>query len=167
MFQAICRSCCALFCRVYITIPCEFVQLNHAYCFTDTVAIVFTALMENNVKIIAKLPDIVTWLCGFLAGNEIKFPKALGLIRLYISCGKSLEWRHYECPLIVYWTVCSGADQRKNQSSASLAFARGLHHWWPVNSQHKGPVTRKLLPFDDVIIVISWLMKVSTWLCTL
>ena len=43
---------------------------------------------------------------------------------------------------IVYSTVCSGADQRKHQSSASLAFLRGIH-WWPVNSPHKGPVKRK------------------------
>ena len=28
---------------------------------------------------------------------------------------------------IVYLTVCSGADQRKHQSSASLAFVRGIH----------------------------------------
>ena len=28
---------------------------------------------------------------------------------------------------IVYSTVCPGADQRKHQSSASLAFVRGIH----------------------------------------
>ena len=39
---------------------------------------------------------------------------------------------------IVYSTVCSGADQRKHQSSASLASVRGIH-WWPFNSLHKGP----------------------------
>ena len=43
---------------------------------------------------------------------------------------------------IVYSTPCSGADQRKHQSSASLTFVRGIHRW-PVNSQHKRPVTRK------------------------
>ena len=53
---------------------------------------------------------------------------------------------------IVFSTVCSGADQRKNQSFASLAFVRGIHRW-PVNSPHKGPVTRKMFPFDDVIMV--------------
>ena len=26
-------------------------------------------------------------------------------------------------------------------------------HWWPVNSPHKGPVTRIMCPFDDVIII--------------
>ena len=43
---------------------------------------------------------------------------------------------------IVYSTVYSGADQRKHQSSASLAFVRGIHRR-PVNSLHKWPVTRK------------------------
>ena len=52
---------------------------------------------------------------------------------------------------IDYSTVYSGADQRKYQSSASLAFVRGIH-WWPVDSPHKGPATRKMFLFDDVII---------------
>ena len=52
---------------------------------------------------------------------------------------------------IVYSTFYSGADQRKHQSSASLAFVRGIHRG-PVNSLHKWPVTRKMVPFDDVIM---------------
>ena len=52
---------------------------------------------------------------------------------------------------IVYSTVYSGTDQRKHQSSASLAFVRGFHRG-PVNSPHKGPVMRKMFPFDDVIM---------------
>ena len=44
---------------------------------------------------------------------------------------------------IVYSTVYSGADQRKHQRPASLAFVMGIHRW-PVNSSHKGPVTRKM-----------------------
>ena len=43
---------------------------------------------------------------------------------------------------IVYSTVCSGADQGNHQSSASLAFVRGIHQW-PVDSSPKGPVTQK------------------------
>ena len=52
---------------------------------------------------------------------------------------------------IVYSTIYSGADERKRQSSAPLAFVRGIHRW-PVNSPHKWPVTRKMFPFDDVIM---------------
>ena len=43
----------------------------------------------------------------------------------------------------VYSTVYSDADQRKHQTSASLAFVVGIH---------KGPVTRKRFLFDDVIM---------------
>ena len=69
-----------------------------------------------------------------------------------------IHWRHngrdnvsnhqpHNCLLNLY----SGAYQRKHQSSASLAFVRGVHRW-PVNSPHKWPVTRKTFPFDDVIM---------------
>ena len=68
---------------------------------------------------------------------------------------KSLRWRHngrdsvsnhqpHDCLL--------NADQRKHQSSASLAFVRRIHRR-PVNSPHKWPVTRKMFSFDDVIMV--------------
>ena len=56
---------------------------------------------------------------------------------------------------IVYLTVYSGTDERKHQSSASLAFVRGIHQW-PVNSLHEGPVTRKMFPFEDVIMDFIW-----------
>ena len=52
---------------------------------------------------------------------------------------------------IVYSTIYSDADERKHQSSASLAFVKGLHRG-PMNSPHKWPVTRKMFPFDDVIM---------------
>ena len=59
---------------------------------------------------------------------------------------------HITSPTIVYPTVYAGAEQRKHQSSASLAFMRGIHQW-PVNSPHKGPITRKMIPFHDVIML--------------
>ena len=54
---------------------------------------------------------------------------------------------------IVYSIVYSDADQRKHQSSASLTFVWGIHRG-PVNSLHKWPVTRKMFPFDDVIMML-------------
>ena len=53
---------------------------------------------------------------------------------------------------IVCSIVGSGADQRKHQSSASLAFVWGIHRW-PVNYLHKSPVPRKMFIIDDVIMV--------------
>ena len=94
----------------------------------------------------------------------------------------TLQWRHNEgdgAPNHRYLHCLfkrlfrHGTDQRKNQSFASLAFVWEIHRW-PVNSPHKGPVTRKMFPFDDVIMscmpwtrlkLISdcyWLIQVSS-----
>ena len=53
---------------------------------------------------------------------------------------------------IVYSTIYSGADQSVHLSSASLIFVRGIQRWL-VNSPHKWLVTRKMFPFDDVIML--------------
>ena len=63
--------------------------------------------------------------------------------------------------MIVYSTVYSDTDQRKHQCSASLAFVWGIHRG-PVNSPHKWPVTRKMFPFDDVIMMLTYN---DSWLC--
>ena len=71
----------------------------------------------------------------------------------------SLHWRHdehdgvsnyqpHDCLLNRLFRCRS----KKHQSSASPAFVCGIHRW-PVNSPHKRPVTRKIFPFDDVIIM--------------
>ena len=52
---------------------------------------------------------------------------------------------------IVYSRFIQRAYQRKHQSSASLAFVRGIHRW-PMNSPHKGS-NQKMFPFDDVIMI--------------
>ena len=49
--------------------------------------------------------------------------------------------------------ICSDADKRKHQISTSLDFVRENHRW-PVDSHHKGPVTLKRFPFDDVIKLV-------------
>ena len=54
----------------------------------------------------------------------------------------------------VYSNVYSGADQRKHQSSTSLDFVPGIH-WRPANFPHKWSVTRKMFPFDDVIMTVT------------
>ena len=60
---------------------------------------------------------------------------------------------------IVYSTFYSGANQRKPQSFASLAFVWGNYRG-PVNSPHKWPVTRKMIPFDDVIVKSQSFMQI-------
>ena len=63
---------------------------------------------------------------------------------------------------IVYSTVHSGTDQRKHQSPASLAFVWEINRW-PVNFPHKWPVTRKMFPFDDVIMAVSGIYGTDSW----
>ena len=53
---------------------------------------------------------------------------------------------------IVCPAIYSGADQRKHQISASLAFVRGIHRWL-VDSHHEEPIARKMFPIDDVNII--------------
>ena len=65
---------------------------------------------------------------------------------------------------IVYSTVYSDADQSKHQSTASLAFVRGIHRG-PVNSPHKWLVTRKMFPFDDVIMENIMIKTIVSQLC--
>ena len=56
-------------------------------------------------------------------------------------------------------TVCSNADQRKHQSSASLAFLKGIHRS-PVDSPQR-PVARKMFSFDDVIMGITRILNLE------
>ena len=72
---------------------------------------------------------------------------------LFITLTSQWTWWRLKSPAS---NVYSGAYRRKHQSSTSLAFVWGIHQW-PVDSPHKGPVTRKMVPFDDVIMFqIQW-----------
>ena len=77
---------------------------------------------------------------------------------VYFGVCITLRWRHngrdsvsnhqpHHCLLNRLFRRSS----KKYQSSASLAFVRGIHRW-PVKSPHKGTVTRKMFPFHDVIM---------------
>ena len=96
--------------------------------------------------------------------------------RLFLMFMKIFQRQHYRDVImgamvsqitslaIVYSTVYSGEDHRKHQSSESLAFVRGIHRG-PVNSPHQWPVTRKMFPFDDVIMKLGWKIfeNVTIW----
>ena len=61
---------------------------------------------------------------------------------------------------IVYSILYSDAYQRNHQSGASLACVQGIHRG-PVNSPHKWPVTRKMFPFHDVIMLVPVLLAIT------
>ena len=95
--------------------------------------------------------------------SSLSFTCATGkLIQDVTICHRSIHYNDVIMTMItsqitsltvVYSTVYADADKRKHQSSASLALVWGIHRG-PVNSPHKGPVTRKMFPFDDVIMFI-------------
>ena len=72
-----------------------------------------------------------------------------------LLCWSTLHWLHNECDgvsnhhrlrcLLNCWFKLRS---NKTSNFASLALVREIHRWTP----HKRPVTRKLFPFDDVIM---------------
>ena len=78
------------------------------------------------------------------------FPVMQSIIS-YIVNGREL---HY-CDVIMNAIASQITSVSIFQSSTSLAFLRGIHRG-PVNSLHKRPVTRKMFPFDDIIMNIIY-----------
>ena len=86
--------------------------------------------------------------------------------QLFLICQNAVVWLCHNSDVImgaiasqiISSTVCSGADQRKHQSSVSLAFVWGIHRS-PVNSPHKWPVTNKMFQFDDVAM-LCWRRRI-------
>ena len=55
--------------------------------------------------------------------------------------------RSHNCLFNSLW----GPTSKKHQSPHYWPFVRGIQQW-PVNVSHKGPIARKKIPFDDVIM---------------
>ena len=104
-----------------------------------------------------------TWFEGYKMRSIYQFHNNVVMCNSY-PIRKNLRILHYNDvimsamvsqitgDLMVCSTVCSGASKRKHNSSASMAFVRGIH-LCPVNSPRKGTLTRKMFPFDDVIMI--------------
>ena len=82
-----------------------------------------------------------------------------------MSAALSLQWCHNECDgvsnhrrLHCLFNCWFRRRSKKYRSSASLAFVRGIQRW-PMNSLHKWPVTRKMFPFDNVIVCRLYCVK--------
>ena len=105
--------------------------------------------------------NLIPWIkiCQF----EIKFRKDLAFIMHYSNVMMSAMASQITSGSIVYSTVCSDTDQRKYWTCASLAFVMGIHQW-SENSPHKRPVTRKIFPFDDVIMVTGDKAALFKWM---
>ena len=127
------------------------------YCSSSSMCIAKTRIFHGyNNKIIepheSRLNLIMTSKSYSVLGNLLPLIVIIIMQNITISVIMGTMASQITSLTIVYSTVYSGADQRKHQSSAALAFVRGIHRG-PVNSPHKWPVTRKMFPFDDVIMI--------------
>ena len=108
------------------------------------------------------IPESCVWVLLCLAWCSTKVSKNRRGISQCRHNGSEGVSKHQPFDYDIYPTVYSGAYQRKYQSSAPLAFVRGIHRW-PVNSLDKRQVTRKMFLFDDVIMK-GWINQLHCWL---
>ena len=97
---------------------------------------------------------ILRQFCDYYGHNPSLLPEKLACCTdkgmwsmVYVQPSVERKGKYAQCMSNVY----PGADQRKYQSPASLAFVREIHRS-SMNSPRKWPVTRKMFPFDDVIM---------------
>ena len=126
--------------------------VNKKPLFTITLALFFIHILLRVCYPTQSIP----WLLA--SPGQVSAATCMTLINFSWKVSVSLQWCHngrdgvsnhqlLDCLL----KRLSRRRSKKHQSSASLALVRGIHRW-PVNSPHKGPVTQKMFPFDDVII---------------
>ena len=148
-------------CFHYYGTPLSDEDTNNCYLYHET-----TTRINISFQNIFYLPTILSSAIHCVKENGIRsfcvWPGKLQLLH-YCDAIMGTVASQITSLTIVYTTVYSDADQSKHQSSASLAFVRGIHRG-PVNSPHKGPVTRKMFPFDDVIMLnancqMRWLAR--------
>ena len=133
---------------------------------TDQLTLYSIRYLHNIVLYFALALSTLLYGCLWRNHPQLLFVRLFwGHSILWLSDCKNSE-RHYDDIImgamaskitslaIIYSTVYSGIEQKRHQSSESLAFVWGIH-WWPVNSTHKCPVTRQMLPFDDAIMYLG------------
>ena len=72
------------------------------------------------------------------------------------------QWRHYEPNGVSNYQRFDGLLNRLPRRRAKRLSKLRVTGRWPVNSPHKGPVTRKMFPFDDVVMVMGeWIALIN------
>ena len=101
--------------------------------------------------------EVWEWISNFISYiiNDVN-SSMLGLKLIYVS---SLHWRHNDQDGVSnhqpHGCLLNRLFRRRSKKTSKLRVT-GLcvgNSPGPVNSPHKGPVTRKMFPFDDVIMV--------------
>ena len=117
------------------TKPCNFIRWLFRGCAWQ----IWQAV--SNISDTKSLHCLTHWPLGDVAGSNFHYGDVI------MDAIASQNHQSHDCNSTVY----SDADQRKYQSSASLTFVRGIHRA-PANSPHIWPITRKMFPFDDIIM---------------
>ena len=71
---------------------------------------------------------------------------------------KTLQWRHNEHDGLsnrLFARPLFRCESKKATKFRVTGLVKGIHRW-PVNSPHKGQVTRKMFPLDDVIVMLCY-----------
>ena len=89
--------------------------------------------------------------------TSLKFPSTDAvdnrstIIREYLNTEKTTCLCLNQCGFYYSGVIMSAMASQISGVWSVCSSVRGIHRW-PVNSLHKGPVTRKMFPFDDVIM---------------
>ena len=86
---------------------------------------------------------------------------------------RALKWRHNECDVVSNHRrldcLLSRLFMHRSTKTAKLRVTgrcAGIH-WWLINFPHKGQVTRKTFPFDDIIMVCLFSLLTRQNICAL
>ena len=121
--------------------------------------VLWTAMLRpKRVSIVVVLYTVTLYLIQYAHGYDVLiclwvYVHGCALEVKYITAtSKWVRW-HLKWPASRLFTepFIQVQIKKKHQSSVSLPFVQGIHRW-PVNSPHKRSVTRKMFPFDDVIM---------------
>ena len=88
------------------------------------------------------------WHCAYLLIHFVKANIVNKMINMVTS-----KWARWRLKSQASWLFARPfvQGQIKENIKAPCHWPLWGTHWWPVDSLHKGPVTRKMFPFDDVI----------------
>ena len=130
--------------------------------FVLELTLLYLALNSGNIKfaLFARSTEtntsaLVLLICS--AGFPVGYWRSLSIMLSTFT----LQWRHnehkgvsnhqrFDCLLNRLFTRRS----KKTSKLRVTGLCEGIHQW-PVNSPHKGPVTRKMFPYDDAIMQLA------------
>ena len=123
---------------------------------------IFEVNLDNNMVIDALTPCVAkyrqSWYWLNMVDGSLSYTRKDLKYVWYLNVEKSLRWRHYDHDGVSNQQprgcLLNRLFRRSSKKTSKLRVT-GLcegNSPGPVNSPHKGPVTRKTFPFDDVIM---------------